>query len=103
MRTDLLQVLDLLLHYLSPLYSHVGSLLNQYFTDDVKKWRSIRETLLIFFELLLVFCYFFLFKRAINGLEKKKQLTRSMLLIIPSKAIAQAESLRKAIADLVLH
>ena len=103
MHSELLTNLDLLLHYLSPLYAQVEADLNQYYTDDVQQWRSIRQTLLIFFELLLVFCYLFMFKRAISGLEKKKTLTRSMLLIIPSKAIAQAESLRKAIADLILH
>jgi len=92
-----------MLHYLAPLCDAVYTRMNHYIDDTVQKWRQIRETLVVVFLLLIAFCYLFLFKRAISRLEKKKQLTRSMLLMIPARAISVAESLRKAIADLVLH
>ena len=92
-----------MLHYLAPLCDEVESLMEQYYTQDVQQWRTIREVLLVCFMLVLLLSYLCLFKPAISQLEKKKQQTRSMLLIIPARAMAIAESLRKAVADLVLH
>lgn len=92
-----------MLHYLAPLCDAVCTRMNHYIDETVQKWRTIREALVAIFLLVITLCYLFFFKRAIFRLEKKKQLTRSMLLMIPSRAISVAESLRRAIADLVLH
>lgn len=100
---EVVQGVELMLHYLAPLCDDVETLMNKYIDEEVRTWRSIRETLVIICILLIAFCHLFLFKQAISRLEKKKQLTRSMLLMIPSRAISVAESLRKAISDLVLH
>lgn len=100
---EVVQSVELMLHYLAPLCDAVETLMSDYIDGEVRKWRSIRQTLVVIFVVLIGICYVFLLKKAISRLEKKKQLTRSMLLMIPLRAISVAESLRKAISDLILH
>lgn len=95
--------IQLFLEEIDPLTVSTELMMVDYYATVVGKFKTIREAFLGCFICLCFAFYFLVIKRAISVLEKKKQLTRSMLLMIPSKAFQIAQALRDAVAEMVLH
>jgi hypothetical protein len=100
---DINDCIQLLLEEIDPLITSTEAMMVDYYAIVVSKFKSIREAFLGCFIFLCIVFYFLVIKRAISVLEKKKQLTRSMLLMIPSKAFHIAQALREAVTEMVLH
>jgi hypothetical protein len=102
-KSEINAALKLLIQNLFPLCDYTESRLRDYYAQLVSQFKMIREVFLGIFIAVVVIQYFILFKRAISTLEKKKQLARSMLLMIPQKALEYAQSVREAVSAMVLH
>lgn len=100
---DINASIQLFLEEIDPLIEATENMIQDYYSTVVAKFKTIREAFLGCFIFLCLVFYFLVYKRAISVLEKKKQQTRSMLLMIPSKAFTVALALREAVADMVLY
>lgn len=88
------------LENLLPMSLEMQDIVLKYFEDIVVRYEFIRQLVLIFFCITIAFYYIFVIRRGINRQERKKRLTRNMLLLLPQKVVGNSSDLQSALADL---
>jgi len=100
---DLLRNIKLDYRYLGDYMQVLEDDFMDYYKLAIDKYRFIREIVLVVYVLFCAFFYIVLFQKSLLKLEKKKQLTRSMLLLLPENVVAYSNDLQEALKKIKFH
>jgi hypothetical protein len=71
-----------------------------YYTGMVNNYNFIQTLVLIFYYIFSVAYMIFIFRRTLNYHERKKKMTRSMLLLLPHRIVEYSRQIQKALENM---
>ncbi|OMJ87101.1 hypothetical protein SteCoe_11251 [Stentor coeruleus] len=100
MSTELSDLLKLQYTYLNATCYEVEHIIIRYYTNIVNNYNFIQEMVLIFYYIFCVSYMIFIFRRTISYHERKKKMTRSMLLLLPQRVVEYSKQIQKALENM---
>ena len=97
---DLLKLLKLQYHYINITSHQVKQSIISYFSNFVKTYNYAQELVLIFYYLFSVGYMIFIFRRTLKHHERKKKMTRSMLLLLPYRVVEFSKHIQRALKNM---
>lgn len=72
----------------------------RYFTNMVRNYNSIQEIVLILYYIFCLSYMLFIFRRTLIYHERKKKMTRSMLLLLPHRIVEYSSQIQRALENM---
>ncbi|OMJ73804.1 hypothetical protein SteCoe_27447 [Stentor coeruleus] len=98
--SELLPLLKLQYHYINASCYEVEHIIINYYTSIVNTYNFIQEMVLIFYYIFCVSYMILIFRRTLNYHERKKKMTRSMLLLLPQRVVEFSKHIQKALENM---
>jgi len=88
--------------YVIPIYTDFHDVILNYFQDVSESYNDIRKYVLISTCISTLLYYLFVIRPSLYYEERKKQLTRTMITLLPTKIVAYSDALQLALKRLKL-